>query len=93
MFFQPISKRFFRSFGIRSLLGASRNSICKSDKQIICYSQAQIEARWTVVKMKVLVVLVMVLVAVSARSRPFKHIHPLSQKMIEYVNFMNTTWK
>ncbi|GBN46698.1 Cathepsin B [Araneus ventricosus] len=44
-------------------------------------------------KMKVLVVLAMVLVAVSARSQPFKRIHPLSEKMIEYVNFMNTTWK
>ncbi|GBO22373.1 Cathepsin B, partial [Araneus ventricosus] len=43
--------------------------------------------------MKVLVVLAMVLVAVSAISEPFKQIHPLSEKMIEYVNFMNTTWK
>lgn len=40
--------------------------------------------------MKVVVLLAVVLTVVSAKP---KHVHPLSDAMIDYINNLNTTWK
>lgn len=43
--------------------------------------------------MKHLILFVVVLATASARFMIPTGIHPLSQKMIDYINYMNTTWK
>ncbi|GIZ02210.1 cathepsin B [Caerostris extrusa] len=43
-------------------------------------------------KMKIFVILAVLFVASSAKLFIPKDIHPLSQKMIDIVNYMNTTW-